>query len=179
MTYAYQRNSEMRNVIIGAQQDGDELAIVVPYIDFSTPQAISAAQNSQIATMRISTQNAYTSLSHIFYGLFLADANSLVNNSNNIGETTYNALQIQHNGDILCDLDLKGAKEDIMMSERFFNLNGGRSYQAIRYSGCVPYVFNSECLPDTIYDGRTTWGIPLVNQNDLIMTFNVKTGAIA
>ncbi|MGO9387355.1 MAG: hypothetical protein ACLPWD_04815 [Methanobacterium sp.] len=180
LSYAYQRNAEIVNSIKESQMNGNVQPIVIPYTDVSNAQTFVSTANTQTSTMRITSQNAFTSLQQIYFAVFQFDTYPLINNSSNIGETLYTSLIIQQNGDTLVNYDLRNTKTDIYAALPYFLKNSAKSYSAIRYSGCIPYVFDSSPTEENVYDGLMLKGIPLVNQNDMVLTFTTNTrGTIA
>jgi hypothetical protein len=179
LNYCYLRNQDLAQDIM-MQNMVEDIPLIVPYIDFTIPQATPGASANQVSTMRISSNNAYTSLEQIFFAIFKPQAGDLLmfngNNSSNIGENIYTALNIILNGDIIANYDLKNYKNDFLQMLSYYPCLNERSYSAIRYSGSVPYVFDTEptCCD---YDGKSMRGIPIVNSNDLVLTFQASIAA--
>lgn len=177
-SYVYER---MENIVASIKEDQleSEIPIVIPYVEMSNPQVFTGATLSQSSTMRITSMNSLTSLSHIYFGIFKPDSATLFNDSNNINNITYNFLKISQNGDILCTYDLTNSS-DVATNINYFPSNSIRSLSAVRYSGCVPFLFKSSPVENT-YDGQILEGLPILNSNDCILTFdaNMATGIVA
>lgn len=138
------------------------LPIVVPFIDFASPTAIPNANpgSTQVSTARISSMAAVTSLEQIFFAIFPQDqpagstlSGIINNNSSNIAEKNYTTLELKANSDVLATYDLQNVRDDFLAIMKYYNCSE-RSYQALRYSGTVAFIFDSE-KEFKKYDGRT------------------------
>ena len=179
LTYSYLGNQDLTKFIMN-QQNLTNLPIVVPFIDFASPIQIPNANSgtTQTSTARISANTATSSLEQMFFAIFPQDnpANSVMNNnSSNIAEKYYTTLEFKANSDVLATYDLQNVRDDFAAIMRYYDCSE-RSYQALRYSGTVAFVFDTEPVFKS-YDGRTQRGIEIKPSNDLNLQMKVTSGS--
>ena len=180
LTYAFQRDPLMIQMVKEIQQN-TELPITIPFIQVQSSNSFPTAGN-QTSTFRISTNNPLTALEQVYFAPFQQDngANNVngYDNSSNLQQvlgfnTMYDSLVIQQNSDVLCNFDLLNTNADVAISRSIYKNNGITSLDAVRYSGCVPYMFDGDNACE-VYDGNTIKGLPIINNNDMIMNCTIS-----